>query len=229
VRFPTPPGPLSSAERCEPGPPSSAERCEPGPPSSAERCEPGLGARPAAAGSLPLGALLPWALAAFAYVGLETALSVFAVPHAQSAGFAAERGLRALSGFWLGLLLARVGFAALRRPARLRQLRLAGGAGALVLGIGACVALPPEALFCAAGLALGVVFPLLVSFAGEAAPLRRATAVGIVVGAGSLGGFLVPWAAGALGDRFGTPAVLALLAVLALAIAAAPRATARAR
>jgi uncharacterized membrane protein len=51
--------------------------------------------------------------------------------------------------------------------------------------------------------------------------------VGIVVGAGSLGGFLVPWAAGALGDRFGTPAALALLALLALAIAAAPRATAR--
>ena len=214
VRFPAPPGPLSSAERCEPG-------------LSAEPCDHGLAAHAAAAGSLSVGALLPWALAAFAYVGLETALSVFAVPHAQSAGFAAERGMRALSGFWLGLLLARVGFAALRRPASLRQLRLAGGAGALVLGIGARVALPPEALFCAAGLALGVVFPLLVIFAGEAAPLRRATAVGIVVGAGSLGGFLVPWAAGALGDRFGTPAALALLALLALAIAAAPRATAR--
>jgi hypothetical protein len=49
------------------------------------------------------------------------------------------------------------------------------------------------------------------------------------VGAGSLGGFLVPWAVGALGDRLGTPAVLAALAGLALVIALAPRRIAAAR
>ena len=189
----------------------------------------GAATRGAAAGSLRASALLPWTLAAFAYVGVETALSVFALPHAEGAGYARERGMRALSGFWLGLLLARVGFAALRWPARLRPLRLAGGAGALVLGAGALGRLPPELLFGSAGLALGVVFPLLVTLAGEAAPKRRATAVGIVVGAGSLGGFVVPWGAGALGDRFGTPATLGLLAVLALVIAAAPREVAPAR
>ncbi len=186
-------------------------------------------ARPAAAPPLALAGLLPLALAAFAYVGIETALSVFAVPHARDAGFSAERGMRALSGFWLGLLLMRVLFAALRRPAQLGQLRFAGGAGALVLAAGAHLALPPEALFFGSGLALGVVFPLLVVFAGETAPARRATAVGIVVGAGSLGGFVVPWAAGALGDRFGTPAALGLLAALSLAIAATPRAAIPAR
>ena len=161
--------------------------------------------------------------AAFAYVGIETALSVFAVPHAEGAGLESARGMRALSAFWLGLLAARVAFAALRRPAAVAQLRLAGGAGALVLGAGAAVALPPEALFFAAGLGLGVVFPLLVVFAGDAAPQRRGTAVGIVVAAGAFGGFAVPWAAGALGDRFGTGASLGLLAALALGIALAAR------
>lgn len=184
---------------------------------------PSAAVRHAAGASPSLAALWPWCLAAFAYVGLETALSVFAVPQALGAGFVAERGMRALSAFWLGLLLARVGFAALRWPARLRELRLAGVAGALLLGFGARVSLPPEVLFGAVGLALGVVFPLLVVFAAEAAPGRRATAIGIVVGAGSLGGFVVPSAAGALGDRYGTPAVLALLAGLALTIALAPR------
>lgn len=178
----------------------------------------------AAPRELSLVVLAPWMAGAFAYVGIETALSVFAVPHAEGAGHGPERGMRALSGLWLGLLLARVAFAALRRPARPVQLQLAGGAGALALAAGALAPLPPEALFGAAGLALGVVFPLLVLFAGDAAPRRRATAVGVVVAAGSLGGFAVPWAAGALGDRFGTGASLGLLAALALGIALAARA-----
>ncbi len=181
-------------------------------------------ARHASAGApLSLAALAPWMGGAFAYVGVETALSVFAVPHAESAGHAAARGMRALSGFWLGLFLARVAFAAWRRPARVPHLRLAGVAGALVLGAGAALPMPPEALFFAGGLALGVVFPLLVTFAGEALPARRATAVGLVVGAGSFGGFAVPWAVGALGDRFGTHAALGALAALALTIALAAR------
>jgi fucose permease len=179
--------------------------------------------RGGAKGALSLAALAPWMAGAFAYVGIETALSVFAVPHAEGAGHAPERGMRALSGLWLGLLIARVAFAVLRRPARAAQLRLAGGAGAFALAAGAVLPLPPEALFAAAGLGLGVVFPLLVLFAGDAAPERRATAVGVVVAAGSFGGFAVPWAAGALADRFGTGASLGLLAALALGIALAAR------
>ena len=183
-----------------------------------------LGARHDPAGLPPsFAALAPWMAGAFAYVGLETALSVFAVPHTESAGHAAARGMRALSAFWLGLFLARVAFAAWRLPARVRQLRLAGVAGALVLAAGAALRLPPEALFFAGGLALGVVFPLLVTFAGAALPARRATAVGLVVGAGSLGGFVVPWAVGAFGDRFGANAALGALAALGLALALAPR------
>jgi fucose permease len=156
---------------------------------------------------------------AFAYVGIETALSVFAVPHALGAGHEAARGMRALSAFWLGLFAARVGFAALRRPAGAAQLRLAGAAGALVLAAGPW--LPPEALFAGAGIALGVVFPLLVLFAGDAAPDRRATAVGVTVAAGSFGGFAVPWATGALGDAFGTGATLAALGALSALVALA--------
>jgi fucose permease len=182
-------------------------------------------ARPAAGRAhapLPLRALAPFALAAFAYVGLETALSVLAAPVAASHGHGAARGMRALSSFWLGLLAARLAFAWLRRPARPGQLRLAGAAGALALAAGA--AAPggtPELAFGAAGLALGVVFPLVVALAGAAAPERRATAVGLVVGAGSLGGFALPWLAGALGDRFGARAAVGALALAAVAVALA--------
>jgi fucose permease len=175
--------------------------------------------------ALRVRALAPWAGVAFAYVGLETALSVFAVPYARGLGLDAGRGMRSLSAFWLGLLVARIAFALLRRAPGARQLRLAGGAGALALAGGALSRAPaPELLFLAAGLALGVVFPLVVWFAGEAWPARRASAVGLVVGAGSLGGFAVPWLAGEIGDRLGPAAAVAALAALALGIAGAARA-----
>ncbi len=172
--------------------------------------------------SLRLRALAPWLVISFAYVGLETALSVFAAPFAASRGLGAGRGMTSLSAFWIGLLVARLGFAALRHTARPRQLRGAGLAGATLRGAGAVQgAFPPEAVFLATGLALGIVFPLLVLFAGDAWPERRATAVGLVVGAGSLGGFCVPWWAGAFGDRLGPSAAVGSLAALALLIAAA--------
>jgi fucose permease len=178
----------------------------------------------------PLTRLVGFACASFAYVGLETALSVLSVPFATSRGFEAERGMRALSAFWLGLLATRVAFAALRRPARSGQLRAAGALGAALLAAGAALpGLAPELLFGAAGLALGVVFPVVVVLAGEATPARRATAVGVVVGAGSLGGFAVPWLTGALGDRLGAPAAVASLAGLGVAIALAARSPARPR
>jgi fucose permease len=182
-------------------------------------------ARPGAAlAPLRLRALLPFALAAFAYVGLETALSVLAAPYAASHGLGAARGMRALSAFWLGLLAARVAFAWLGRPARPAQLRFAGAAGALALAAGAAApGVPPELAFGAVGLALGVVFPLVVTLAGAAAPERRATAVGLVVGAGSLGGFALPWLAGALGDRIGARGAVGALALAAAAVALAPR------
>jgi fucose permease len=164
-----------------------------------------------------------WALVAFCYVGLETALSVFAAPYATSLGLGAARGMRALSAFWLGLLLARVVFAALRGQASPLTLRRAGLAGALVLGVGVWLGGPPEPLFLATGLALGVVFPVVVVLAGNAVPERRATAVGIVVGIGSVGGFVVPFSVGELGDRFGAPALLAALTLLGGGIALAAR------
>jgi fucose permease len=171
----------------------------------------------------PLTSLWGLAAVSFAYVGLETALSVFAAPHAEGLGLDPARGMRALSAFWVGLFVSRVGFAMLRRPARPGQLRLAGLAGGLALLATAFIpAFVPELGFLAVGLGLGIVFPLVVALAGEVWPARRATAVGLVVGAGSLGGFAVPWAAGMVGDIYGPASAVASLAVLAGGVAMFP-------
>lgn len=176
----------------------------------------------------PLGAvlglaMLPLAVVSFAYVGVETALTLFAVPYAtEGLGLAAESGREAISAFWAGLLFGRLAVLAL--PGRLDAgwLVAAGLAGALLLGAGTLLGLRSIALhFAATGVVLGLVFPLMVALAGQRFPEARGRAVGVATGAGSLGGFALPWLHGALGDAAGIRVAVGALACWALAVAAA--------
>ena len=52
---------------------------------------------------------MPYALAVFCCVGVETSLTLFAVPYARDALELPEvRGVRAISAFWLGRLVGRL-------------------------------------------------------------------------------------------------------------------------
>ncbi len=181
------------------------------------------GARPF---RLPPGAaraLVPFAVISFAYVGIETALSVLAVPYAtRTLGQPEARGVAAISAFWAGLLAGRLALLLARGAIDARYLLGAGAAGALVLGAGVASRVAPiELLFGATGAALGLVFPLMVALAGERAVAARGTATGLVVGAGALGGFALPWLHGALGDAAGPAAAVGALAVWPALVAAA--------
>jgi YNFM family putative membrane transporter len=189
--------------------------------------------RAAGSGLLPPGlarALLPFALISFAYVGIETALSVLAVPYAtQTLGLAEEHGLAAISALWAGMLASRLALLLARGAIDARYLVFAGAAGALVLGVGVAARLGPlELVFGATGAALGVVFPLMVALAGERAGFARGTATGLVVGAGALGGFTLPWLHGALGDAVGPGLAVGSLAGWAGLVAGAAWAARRA-
>ena len=134
-------------------------------------------------------ALSPFALAGFAYVGIESALTVFAVPYAIEASSAPiARGLASISVFWIGLLAGAPDrplalpfapdarwIAAAEPPAPRRSL------------IGGCVP-APELVFGSAGLALGCVYPLAIALAAQRFPDARGTATGLTAGAGALGG-----------------------------------------
>ncbi len=173
---------------------------------------------------LSLAALAPLALASLAYVGLETALTVLLPAYASALGAADAVGPLSISAFWGGLFAARVVYARIGGVARPRSLRLAGALGALLLALGTASG-PAQlaAMAAAVGLALGVVFPLLVALAGDAAPARRATALGLVVAAGSIGGVALPWLAGVAGDRLGPRAAMLALALAAATLAGAAR------
>jgi fucose permease len=164
----------------------------------------------------------PFAAIAFAYVGVEASMTIFAVPYATGAlDLSAARGASAISAFWLGLLCGRVGVLAL--PVALGPRTLAAS-GALAAGVLlACVASGHgvvELTFLATGVALGCVYPLIMALVGDRVRHARGTAAGLAAGAGALGGSAVPWLTGAIGDARGVAVGVASLAGWCGAIAA---------
>jgi fucose permease len=174
-------------------------------------------------GDLRVLPLLPLALVAFAYVGLEGSITIFAVPYTESGlGLSEAQGQRAISGFWLGLLIGRLSLLAVRWNIDARLLVAAGLAGAVTLGGGVALGIrAPGLTLGATGLTLGFVFPLMASLVGQRFPRSRATAIGLAMGAAAFGGFVLPWLHGAIGDRFGIDVALGSLSGWSVVIAVA--------
>jgi fucose permease len=187
------------------------------PPPSAE---PGDGSRPRV-----LTATLAFlCLAAFAYLGIESAITGLAIPYAEDAlGLPADRGRGAISLFWLGLLAGRLVFAI--RAGEIDDARFAtasGGVAAIAISVGVVLAWGQvELLFSGLGFALGGVFPLLVALAGRRTPQATATGVAVVAGIGSAGGFVVPWVTGIVGDAAGIAIAMGTLGLWCALIAIA--------
>lgn len=162
------------------------------------------------------------AVVGFSYVGAETALTIFAVPWATSVGREASVGQFSISTFWLGLLAGRLGMLVVRRPLGAGFLALSGVAGAAVLGVAiGCEVTRIELTMLFAGIALGAVYPVMIGLAGARFPEASGTAAGLVAGAGALGGFVVPWLAGTVGDVHGLRAAVLSLGMLSLLLAGA--------
>jgi len=173
--------------------------------------------------------LLALAVVGFSYVGVETAMTLFAVPWAQALLLLpAARGQTAISAFWLGLLGGRLVMLSLGRSLGTGFLAAAGVGGALILAAALWVRIPQlELVTLAAGLALGAVYPAMIALAGAEFPFATGTAAGLVAGAGALGGFAIPWLTGALGDAAGLATGLASSSLWCLTITAAALALAR--
>ncbi len=136
--------------------------------------------------------------ATFAYVGVESALTLFVADHAVSdLGLDATRAARTISAFWGGLLVGRLAIGLAPRPAGAGTTALLAGLGALLVALfGFGFIASPELAMSGVGFCLGGVFPIMIGFAGIALPSAAGTAVGLAGGLGSLGGFVVPWLTG---------------------------------
>ncbi len=152
-------------------------------------------------------------LATFAYVGVESALTLFVADHARTGlGLDASRAAGTISAFWSGLLVGRlaVGFAP-RAPGAGTTASLAAIAAVIVLGFGRGWISPPELAMAGTGFFLGGVFPVMIGLAGQTLPRKAGLAVGLAGGLGSLGGFVVPWITGEIAGSGGLASALAAL------------------
>jgi FHS family glucose/mannose:H+ symporter-like MFS transporter len=174
------------------------------------------------AGGVLTPALVALCVASFAYIGVESAITAFAIPWAvDGLALGPERGRSAISMFWVGLLVGRIvswRFAVDdTRPAV-----AAGGLAAVSVLAGVAFGWTAiELLVALVGLCLGGVFPLLVALGGRRTPWATGTAVAVVAGLGSLGGFVVPWLTGILGDLAGIDVGIGALSLWCVLIAVA--------
>jgi len=143
-------------------------------------------------------ALAAVCVACFAYVGVESAISLFVADHATSGlALAPERAGRTISAFWGGLLVGRLAIGLSPRPIGAgTTAALALVAAGLIVAFGAGAIGTPELAMAGVGFFLGGVFPIMIGLAGLALPSSPGTAVGLAGGLGSLGGFVVPWLTG---------------------------------
>ena len=101
----------------------------------------------------------------------------------------------------------------------MRMLVVCGIAGALLLAGSPLAQGFPEVWAALLGLVLGPVFPMLVAATGERFSHARGAATGLVVGTGSLGGVILPWAAGLIGEATSVVWAIASLGVASLGLA----------
>ena len=155
--------------------------------------------------------------ATFAYVGVESALTLFVADHAVSdLGLGAARAARTISAFWGGLLVGRLAIGLAPRPAGAGSTALLAALAAVLVGLfGLGFIGSPELAMGGVGFCLGGVFPIMIGFAGIALPSATGTAVGLAGGLGSLGGFVVPWLTGRIAEGVAGGSLSIALASLA--------------
>ena len=168
-------------------------------------------------------ALAAVCVATFAYVGVESALTLFIADHATSdLGLPASRAARTISAFWGGLLVGRlaVGLSP-RSPGAGTISGLAVIAAIIVLAFGLSWIDTPEIAAALVGFFLGGVFPVMIGLAGIALPSSAGTAIGLAGGLGSLGGFVIPWFTGRLATHGGLSIGIASLSAWLLLLVTA--------
>jgi fucose permease len=179
----------------------------------------------------PLGFLLPLVALAMCAVGVESALSGWLTTYSQRADPQRAGGAAfATSLFWLGIVLSRLAFSTrlLAIVGRRRVLRatLWGVAASVALLVVAHNTAPIRLAAGLAGLCIGPLYPLLLSFLLERSPH------GWIFAVAGMGSALFPWLTGLLSAHYGSlrygliaPCGAALLMIVLLSVSLRPAAS----
>ncbi|KAL5485314.1 hypothetical protein ACEPAI_7956 [Sanghuangporus weigelae] len=163
-------------------------------------------------------------LFAFAYIGVEITLGGWTVTYLIYRTGAGSSAGYVSSGFFGGLALGRVLLLWVNEKVGERRVTILYGMMAIALEavIWAVPHFVASAILVSfVGLFMGPMFPILMNQCGSFFPPHLLSGgIGSVVGAGTLGGALVPFVTGALADRFGVtsmqPLMLAMMILMVL-------------
>ena len=174
------------------------------------------------------GSLLPLVVLAMCAVGVESALSGWLTTYSHRAD-AGGLGGAALSTslFWFGIMLSRLAFStrllAIVGRRRVLQLTLWGVACSVALLIAAHSVQPIRVAAGLAGLCVGPIYPLLLSYLLEHSPR------GWIFASAGLGAALFPWLTGLLSAQYGglrygliAPSCAAVLMIVLLSVSLRP-------
>jgi fucose permease len=166
-------------------------------------------------------AILLVGLMLFLQSGMEITLGGWSAQYVREVlGLSEERSILVLSLFWVGMMLARLVLSRVLRsrpPSTVFPAFLAvaiAGAG-LLLAVRAPIAAAAGLLLLGAGLSAG--FPILLGFLGELYHDLTGTAFSAVFVMALIGGSVLPFATGVLGDRIGLRASLLVVPLCVLA------------
>ena len=185
----------------------------------------------AGAGSqAPLRALLPLVVLAVCAIGVESSLSGWLASYSHRADPQGAAGAAfATSLFWFGIVLSRLAFStrllAITGRRRLLGAALVCVAASVALLVAAHHPVPIRLAAALAGLCIGPLYPLLLSFLLERSPR------GWIFAVAGLGSVLFPWLTGVLSAHYGSlrfgliaPCFAALLMILLFPVALGPAA-----
>jgi fucose permease len=159
------------------------------------------------------------------YMGIEQAFGGWIFTYARVAAFADVTAASVANAlFWLAILVSRLIMLQVLRRARMLPVLVAGvavglaGIGVVLLGSLVPLLLWPGVAL--VGLGFGPLFPTLMAASTQMAPHRAGLISSLMVGVGSTGIMVLPWAGGALMPRIGIAGSMACsLIVLAVMLA----------
>ncbi|MBI3785494.1 MAG: MFS transporter [Deltaproteobacteria bacterium] len=162
------------------------------------------------------------------YVGTEMGIGNWLTKYLVSArGVDLTTAGRALSLYWLGLTIGRLGLSFLSH--RFTQQRLLFGLTLFAATFAWAALLAPSvrleiAGFTLLGLGFSGIFPGIISLGGRFHPHNTAQATSIMIGGAGLGGIVIPWVMSGVADAISLPAGMAFYAsmcfvMIALAVA----------
>lgn len=158
-------------------------------------------------------------LSIFLYVGIESASSFWITSYFSDVLNVEKFGSYALSGFWGGMIIGR--YIGSRLEEKSRQIFNAGLILS-ILSIVICLIIrtPISGLinFTLLGFGFAVIWPVLMTSAAKRYPQNTGTAMGMMMTTSAIGGMVIPFLMGILGDAFSITAGLTVVPISALMI-----------